>query len=255
MMQGPNFLNERAALSQIQNRGMVVNNVGYFSRGRFTITRTGASPNYAYTLAQGTEIRLFSYGQGGSMVAAGFASTDAATAVDTSLIKPYTTLAGQDVLIKGVSFLFNTNTDFEFLRVAAPEISVRLGLNGDGETFKLGSILNLPGFGGLDGWGDTQIRTPALAESRTFALLGSNGMPGAANFREFKPGFWWRREGEPDSSLQLTLRAERQVAVTGLADRAAAAGTTAAFNPPASIVVDLVAHLIVEAGGPQSVNR
>jgi hypothetical protein len=246
-------LPDRRTLDAIQRRGLVEGDYPYFSRVRFRVARAGVSPAYSYTLAAGTVVRAFSYGQNQNMDGAGFTGVTS-TAADTNILKAYTSLAAEDLAIYGVSLVVNPNSDFEFLRVSAPEISVRIGVNGEDSTKKLGTIVNLPSIGGLAGWGNTQVRTPPLDEERTYAFLGTNGVPHAADFYPVPSGIFWRKESDPDGSLVVTLTAERAVVITPLADRVAAAGV-AAYNPPATIDLDFVVHLKARSLASQSVNR
>ncbi len=237
---------------QVQDRGNVISSMPYFSRVVMAIARAGADP-YTYTLAQGTNVRAFSYGANQDMASAGLAGT-IATPADTNLTTAGKTLAGQAVQIFGVSVLVNPRTDFEFLRLAAQDISVQIGLNGDDATLKLGTLLNLPSIGGLQGWGDSAIAIPPLADARTQAFLGTNGWPTSGNYRMIPESIWWMPEGMKDSQLNIKFNVERAVATPSIAARAAAAGTTQAFTPPTSIVIDLMVHLITASQSPQSVN-
>lgn len=248
---GRQLIQDANRVPTVQDRGTVVSSMPYYSRVVFALARAGADP-YTYTLAQGTNVRAFSYGANQDMGSAGLTGT-LATPADTNLTTAGKTLAGQAVGIFGVSVLVNPVTDFEFLRIAAQHISVQIGLNGDDATLKLGTLLNLPSIGGLFGVGDSAIAIPPLANARQSAFLGSNGWPMSSNYRNIPEGIWWMPEGQKDSQLNIKFNAERAVVSSSIAARVAAAGVQA-FTPPATIYLDFTVHLICGSTSPQSVN-
>ena len=248
---GPAVIQGARQVPQVQSRGNVVSTMPYFSRVRFRLTRAGAGP-FTYTLAQGTIVRAFSYGIAGDMAPAGLPGTTA-TPADTNLTTAGKTLAGQAVNIFGIGVVVNPISDFGFLRLAAHRISVQVGLNGEGETLRLGTLLNLPGIGGLQGWGNSDIVIPDLSAARGFAFLGTNGVPVAQNYRAIPEGLWWMPEGAKDSQLTIKFTCEEAVATGSIAARAAATGVQA-FDPPTSIDLDFTVHLLTASQSPQSVN-
>lgn len=248
---GPSTIQGAQRVPGVQDRGNVVSTMPYFSRVRFAISRAGADP-YTYTLSAGTNVRAFNYGVNTDMGSAGISSYNA-TPADTNLTTAGKTLAGQAVNIFGVAILVNPVTDFEFLRLAAHRISVQIGLNGDDATLKLGTLLNLPSIGGLQGWGNTSIKPPPLASADNFAYLGTNGVPVAQNFRQIPEGIWWMPEGSKDSQFNIKFNCEEAVVTSSIAARTAAAGIQA-FTPPATIYLDFTVHLMTASQSPQSAN-
>lgn len=248
---GPAVIQGAARVPGTQDRGRVVSTMPYFSRVRFRVARAGAGP-FTYSLAQGTNVRAFNYAVNQDMGSAGIAGLNA-TPADTNLTTAGKTLAGQAVWVFGLAVLVNPVTDFEFLRLCAHRISVQFGLNGDDATLKLGTLLNLPSIGGLQGWGNTAIKPPPLASASDFAFLGTNGVPVAQNFRQIPEGIWWMPEGATDSQLNIKFNVEETVTTGSIAARVAAAGIQA-FDPPENIDLDFTVHLMTAAQRPQSTN-
>ena len=238
------------AIESAASRSTIASSAPYYSRVFLTADTVEAPVGtFTYTLPQGREVRAFGYAK--TDVIEGSAALKA-TPADTNLMNKGQTLAGQTVLIQGVSILAQGLTDFEFARRAMPEVSASISLNGDNQTMEMGTPLNLPGIGGLNGWGATGVITPPLGSSSDFAKLGSNGLQTSENFRRVPEGLIWRPAGSTDGTLVVKLRVERPIVIVAVA-RAAAAGI-AAFTPPAVLTLDLMVHLICVAVSDGSVN-
>lgn len=247
-----------AAIQDASRRSVIASSAPYFSRVFFDSEAVEApAGTFNYSLPQGTERRAFGYAKTDPVPGfpAKFGTQSNATSADTNLMTKGQTLAGQTVLIQGLACLIQPRSDFEFARNICSELSVSIGLNGDSQTMEMGTPLNLPGIGGLYGWGFTEMQTPAFdsAASSGVAKLASNGLPGADNFRRVPEGLIWRPAGKTDGSLVIKCKVERTVSMGPLVERVAAAGIQA-YDPPTQVVADLMFHLICIAVGDGSVN-
>lgn len=242
------------ALYAQQGRGISNSSFPYYSRVRINAPRTGAGP-FVYTIAAGTEVQAFGYAKAADMAPGGRAGV-VALPNDTNLLQPGETVQGQVVRILGVGIMALPTSDGELVRTAFPELSVAMSLNGDAEKFFLGNPLMNPGGGGLHGQMHSPSKQPPLPASFEFAFLGANGNPQVGNFRQFPVDVVWMPGGQQDGNLRVFIKAERAVAI-GAADRAAAAGTTAAFTSPADggVFLDLMVQLDCYSEAPLSVNR
>lgn len=216
----------------------------YFSRVRCQFVVTGAGP-YVYTLAQGTELKAFSYQIGQDMGGVGMPGT-IATKADTNLIQAGQTVSGEQLLVFGLSLYVEPTSDAALAKFLFPTLSVTLGLNGQSTIFPLGNPGFIPGGGGLSGIGDSYVQVPSFAEgytSRSGAIV--NGVPGVQNFLPFPQPFVWNPAGQNDSNLSLVLRAERPATfTTATADRVAAAGIAAWTHPAGTAVGTYVEFLV-----------
>ena len=251
---GAQIANIGPAIQQAADRGTIANSAPYFSRCFFDAARVGAGP-FTYTIPAGTERRVFGYAKGGVVQGTRNGVALEATSADTNLVQPGQTLAGQIVLIQGVSCLVQPGSDFELARLLLAEMSVNISTNGDTQSLFMGTPLNLPGIGGLFGLGNTALLEPPLnvGAPGQWAKLGANGEPLSDNFRRVPEGLIWRPAGNSDSNLVIKLRTERAVVANAVATRAAGAGIIA-YDPPAFAHVDLMFHLICVAISEASVN-
>lgn len=251
----------REAIATAGQRGTIASSAPYFSRVFFTADATESpAGTFNYAVAQGTERRAFGYAKTddvpGWPTSLGAAATHGkATSADTNLMTKGQTLAGQTVLIQGLACIVQPRSDFEFARNLLSEVSISIGLNGDNQQMEMGTPLNIPGIGGLYGWGFTGLIPPALsaAAGSEMAKLGSNGLPDANNYRRVPEGLIWRPAGKTDGTLVVRARVERGVAIGPVVERAAAVGIQV-FDPPTQIVCDLMFHLVCIAISDQSVN-
>jgi hypothetical protein len=235
-------------------RGVVASSAPYYSRLKFRAEGVEVTGVFTYTFTKGTELLAFGYAKTDNVQGTdeGIGTAQKATKADTNLSNKGSTLAGQKVLIQGLSVITQGETDYEAARLLLPEVSVTLSLNGDEQSITLGTPINIPGIGGLYGLGATGILEPALADAHTYARLGANGMPFSDNFRRVPEGYIWMPQGGKDGNMVIKFKIERDVVIVAT-ERAAATGILP-FDPPAIIEVDLMAHLICMAISNQSVN-
>jgi hypothetical protein len=254
---------QAAALSGViqdaASRNTIASSAPYYSRVFFTSAGVdGGGGSFTYTFPAGVERRAFGYAKTDPIPGAPFlAPANEATPADTNLMTKGQTLAGQTVLIQGVSVMVQPGSDFEAAKEMLTECSVSIGLNGDSQQMEMGTPLNLPGIGGLYGWGFSRLIAPAAQNNAggEFAKLGSNGVPGADNFRRVPEGLIWRPAGKTDGTLVIKFRSERAVVVGPVLSRAAQANPLIfAYTPPASVKIDLMCHLICIAISDASVN-
>lgn len=237
----------------------------YYSRVRFQFVNTVGGSTNTVTLAAGTELKAFNYAQGQSLAGAGFGGSLNATALETNLIKQSETVAGEAVKIFGISFMLDSDADAELTRLVFANTSVRIGLNGDQQLYQLGPLSMLPGGGGLNGVGRSDIVEPDLLSR--FALVGSvsNGLPGRSNFYLLPTPILWLPPGGSDATLVITARVERAISMvsTNRAAQAAGANTTGAtaFTAPTTVTANtygtytggwFVLHSVTKS--PRSVN-
>lgn len=237
-------------------RNTIASSAPYYSRVLFEVPAVEAPPGtFTYGIAQGQERRAFGYAKTDPVQGMGGAF-NAATPADTNLMSKGQTLAGQTVLIQGVSVMVQPTSDFELARVFLTECSCSIGLNGDSQVMEMGTPLNLPGIGGLYGWGFSALLQPdAQAPAGTqFAKLGANGLPHADDFRRVPEGLIWRPAGHTDGTLVIKFRAERPSSVVAVARAAQANPLILPFTPPAVARLDLMVHLICIAISDASVN-
>lgn len=232
----------------------------YFSRGRFTSTRS-ATP-YVYTISAGQEIRLFGYAQGGDMGAAGRGSTNATNA-DTNLVTAGQTIGGEKLTVTGVSIQICSNTiSPEMVAGIWDEISVKASTNGGSNAFLLGTPAMLPGGSGLYGAGSNYTGVQPITGGRPVFSFFSNGLPGNLNQGVIPEGFLWDRAGQTDSNLVILMKTERAFAsnlsgtnASDKADVTAATGILAYLYPTAAeVFVDVRVRLYGVAEADRSAN-
>lgn len=247
----------RAQMAQVRGQERTSTWNKYYSRVAYAFTRTstGGGTTFTYTVNSGTERSAFGYAIGQDMATAGLSGTTA-TAADTNLVKAAETIAGENLLVYGVSIYLTEDSDVELAKALWPLTSVTLQMNGGQENFRLGLPAMIPCAGGLTGIGNTKVRTPALNESyvsRSGAV--SNGAPFVENFLPFPQPIYWTNGGERDSNLVLRFRNERAVAVVSeTQDRAAAAGVSAWTAAADGVTVQFIVHLHSRQLSARSVN-
>ncbi len=208
----------------------------YYSRVRFAWSNSVNAGTNTYSITAGTEVKAFNYAQGQSLNGAGFGTTLTATALETNLIKQSETVAGEAVKIFGLSFMLDSDADAELTRLIFANTSVRIGLNGDQQLYQLGPLSMLPGGGGLNGVGRTDVVEPD--QISRFAMVGvlSNGLPGRSNFYLLPTPILWLPPGGSDATLVITCRVERTISFTSTNRTATAGGAntegTTAFTGP-----------------------
>lgn len=209
----------------------------YYSRVRFESTLAALT----YSIASGLESKAFSYGVGSGMTSAGFITiADVATYADTNLQTQNQTVAGENVIVKGVGIMLQPHSDFQLAKRADFSISVRAVINAT-MVYPLGIPSMIPGPGGLTGFGDSAtVGAPQLGQLEKVGVV-TNGMPIATNYFAFPDPLIWRSAGNGDSAFNVILKTERKIATDinlGLAARAgvaAGAGTSgAAIYTPAT---------------------
>jgi len=237
-------------------RNTIASSAPYYSRVLFEVDAVEApAGTFTYTIPQGQERRAFGYAKT-DPVQGMSGAFNAATPCDTNLMTKGQTLAGQTVLIQGVSVMVQPGSDFELARQFLTECSCSIGLNGDSQVMEMGTPLNLPGIGGLYGWGFTGVLAPDAQGNATsqFSKLGANGLPHADDYRRVPEGLIWRPAGHTDGTLVVKFRAERPSSVVSVERVAQADPLIFAFDPPARIKLDLMTHLICIAISDASVN-
>lgn len=222
----------------------------YYSVVRFAATVTTNGGNTIVTWQQGTELRPFSYRIQDPLTAAGFpvafGPNALATQADTNLVKSSETLAGEQVYIYGVSLMPSLTTDSWAFSVLNDVMSVRVSMDGDQRTWRLGRPYMLPASGGLYGLAGSVIAPASLG-------AWSNGIPDVANYYPFPEPILWTSSGETDSNFNLILRLERGAVVT--APTAATSPTAEGSGIDVGSYVDIMTRLHTSQTGARSLNQ
>jgi len=190
----------------------------YYSTVIFRALDSVAAPG-TYAFAAGEERKAFAYSEGAEWTIAGATTAldGRATFAETNLTKPNETIAGEAVEIQGLAIQVKPAiTDGErfhqarLLAQIATNVSVHLSLNGGQNAYKLGTIGQIPGAGGLVGPGndDLMFKVDAVADPATFQLA-QNGWQVRSNYYKLPEGIIWQPAGMTDSMLQVIFRNER----------------------------------------------
>lgn len=196
----------------------------YYSTVKYTATRTANEDgSYVWGMPVGGERRAFAYGLRETKEAAGYAVADGvATRADTNIVTKNQTISGQYVQIFGLALQWHTTAlnaegdpsvivsrDFAAAYISALMriISVRLSVNGDDNTYKLGTIGMVPGAGGLVGGGPFQTGLPFLDGPQQLNFA-ANGWQTRSNFLPIPEGVWWNTSDKPDGNFNLVFTTE-----------------------------------------------
>jgi hypothetical protein len=207
----------------------------YYSRVRFTATGITVTGTLAsYTLAAGAQVEAFGYTRTGDMSAAGLPGT-VATVADTNILTANQTIAGETVVIQGISIMALAQSDANFLKQLDQSTSVKIKLNGVTD-YLLGIPSMIPACGGLFGSSEAWSVAPSLADqvSRNIGVI-TNGIPHSSNFFPLSEPMLWCAAGRGDSNFAIDLKIERNVATInqfGSTARAAIADYVAPYTPP-----------------------
>ena len=261
----------------------------YYSRVKFFAERVGpAGGPYTYVIPRGSEVTAYSYAIDDIMTSAGFTQGDGtASSVDTNLTNRRQTTGGQSVLIHGIGIqplpaLLHVPTgaaggtipnvrkvDASLLSALFEAVSINLALNGGENGFRLGSLGQIPGAGGLCGASfDTTGNNGLAGEDKNIAFA-TNGQPSRSNWFRVPEGLVWRQQGNSDSNLDIRFRVERTITIFsgGSAEAQAIGGglDATADNLPANVAtgqaaqaypseigVELMVHLLGKVKGPRS---
>jgi hypothetical protein len=218
----------------------------YYSRVRFTADTLAAN---VYSLAAGGYVQAFGYGRNQDMAAAGLAGVRA-TPADTNILTANQTIAGEMVLIEGVSIIMLAQSDANFAKRLDQTVSVKIKTNGTTE-YLLGIPSMVPGCGGLFGSSEAWSVTPSIPDalSRSVGAL-SNGIPHSSNFMPLPEPMLWSSAGKGDSTFNVELKVEyaaATIAQFGSAARSAIADYQQAYTPPTAAQT-FVDYMIVLVG-------
>ena len=245
----------------------------YFSTVKFKAIRSGASGSFVYTMATQTRgLRAFGYALGETKEAAGYAAIDGqATAADTNIITKNQTISGQFVEIKGMAFQWHTcglnapsaglqtlrYLDGNFVSALHRVISCEMGVNGDEQTYKLGTIGMIPGAGGLRG-GASLLSGLGALDANQDTQFAANGWETRSNFFRVPEGVLWTTSDKPDGNLNVIFRQQEPLVLpAGGSPENNALATTAApiasvsrgYNYPTELVAELKVFLIGQVIG------
>lgn len=221
----------------------------YYSVIRFSGTVTTPGGNTTVTWQGGTELRPFSYRIGDPLTTAGFPATFGpnaqATQADTNLVKASETLAGEQLMVHGISLMPTLTTDTGGWAYLSDNMSVVISMDGDQRRYRLGRPYMIPASGGSYGFPQSVITPFAIGS-------WSNGVPDIANYYPFPEPLVWTSSGQTDSNFNVVLRLERTVAVT--------APTAAATSPVNSgldfgAYVDILVRLHTSQTADRSLNQ
>jgi len=203
------FIAKRAIASQASRL-----HLPYYSKVRFQFdvveTAPGPPATYQYTLVPGPR-NAFGYGRNDPLTAGGFpAALGNATLVETNLTKRSETIAGQKVMVHGISFMLSPLSDSALAADVFENTHATLEVDGQ-EALQLGPLPFCPGSGGLIG-GETFVTEPPIFQSSPRAWMpASNGEKRIDNFLPLPDPIVWTPSGMQDSTLIVRLATVRQL--------------------------------------------
>jgi hypothetical protein len=208
----------------------------YYSVIRFSGTVSVVGANTLVTWQGGTELRPFSYRIGDPLVTAGFPATFGpnaqATQADTNLVKASETLAGEQLMVHGISLMPSLTTDTGGWSYLSDSMSTVISMDGDQRRYRLGRPYMIPASGGSYGFPSSVITPFAIG-------AWSNGVPDIANYYPFPEPLMWTSSGQTDSNFNVVLRLERTVVVTAPTASTSPATTGIDFGAYVDIMVRL----------------
>ena len=204
----------------------------YYSTVKFVANTAQVAPNpRTYIVPNGTRLRAFAYAQGQTMQVAGYTAEDGvATPAETNLVSANETISGENVLIHGIALQVQASMqhiapagvapgivrapDSMLLGELTNSVVVSLGLNGDANLHRLGTVAMIPGAGGLTGSAH-DIVGPLQVAGQTDANQGypANGWAVRSNFFSLPEGLIWRNKGSADSNLNIIFDVVRQITI------------------------------------------
>lgn len=264
----PPMTPEEAFASQALEGQQRVTPWPYYSQVRIrTNARAPAAPAAGtYTLPTGAAQRAFGYAVGEDMAPAGAAGF-IATAAQTNLTVRGHTISGQSLYVTGIGLLplgwrltpANRPTDARLLDAIAGHVAVTLSVNGDENSYRLGTLEMLPAGRGLQGGRVDTAGVQPIAGGRPTYEWAQNGWPVMSNTFPVPEGIVWSPQGQADSQLNVIFTATQDVIVfTGgdpnnnLADELAAVGIRGYNYPADALEVDVQVWLRGRVCGPRS---
>lgn len=245
----------------------------YFSTVKFQAVRSGNPGSFVYTMTTQTRgLRAFGYALGKSKEAAGYSQNDGqATPADTNIVTENQTISGQFVEIWGMALQWHTaaldatapNTfDYRFLdgnfaSALHRIISVEVGVNGDENTYKLGTIGMVPGAGGLRGGAPLLTGLPALDGNQN-TDFAANGWETRSNFFHMPEGLLWTTSDKPDGNFNVIFRQQAPLILPAggspenqalASDQLAIPSVSMGYNYPEIITAELKCFLIGQTIG------
>lgn len=241
----PMSFGQKTTLRALQNQKFKYS-LPYWSTVRFAFTRTGAGPGpYTYTLAN-QEVVAFSYGVNDAAPAqAGFGGSGLTMSyTETNLQSRNETLAGEELLIRGIGIQPCADADADATRYVWRSTCAILTLNGGQNRVPIGPLSLVPGGGGLTGGGTNVLGMQPLPGGRPTVMHQSNGFPNRNNILSLPEGIVWKRKSERDGQLGVILQPapSRTMSFSTPADEAAAAGVRG-YSYPATLNVDVLVWL------------
>jgi hypothetical protein len=244
----------------------------YYSRVRFapdTITVDGSN-DATYTFLANHQVNPFQYGQGGSMVPAGFPASFVGTYEDTNLQlgNGRQTNDSALVVIQGVSVNVDPRSDPVMLKQIHNEIYLTSGFGAQLSQYKHGLPAFNPGAGALFGGGTSQGQMPNAADTNAIIPgFPANGWPSDQNYYVMDDQICWYPQSasrqEANFGMQMTIgRQVQYVAMArtaGLFATGGTAGSIPAIVPPAiagaqGTFVDYVIRLRTVSIKPRNTN-
>lgn len=250
----------------------------YYSTVKFDAPTADAAPGpFSYVMAKGTERRAFAYGLRETKQAAGYSVADGvATAADTNITTKNQTISGQFVEIKGIAFQWHTTAinksadpaaalemrtlSAQFVSALMRVISCEIGLNGDENTYKLGTIGMVPGAGGLRGGAPLAAGLPFL-DGNQDQQFAANGWETRSNFFRVPEGLIWKTSDKPDGNLNVIFRTQETLTIESGGsienrplgtNQAAIPSVSAGYNYPALLAAELKVFLVGQTIGGRS---
>jgi hypothetical protein len=244
----------------------------YYSRVRLapdTIAVDGSN-NVTYTFLANHQVNPFQYGQGGSMVPAGFPASFVGTYDDTNLQlgNGRQTNDSALVVIQGLGINVDPRSDAEMLRQLQNEMYLTSGFGSQLSIYKHGLPSFNPGGGALFGGGRTQGLMPSTSETTQVQSFPANGWPAEQDMYTMDDQICWYPQSasrnESNYGMQLTIGRQVQYVASaraaGIFATGGAAGSIPAVIPPFTAgaegtYVDLVIKLRAVSIKPRNTNQ
>jgi len=245
-----------------------------FRSGFVPVMEDQALVGWEYPFTRGEIRRAFAYGRGQSGVIAGFADAidGLMTLAETNLVKASETIGGHQVQIDGIAiFCKPAMTDGErflqarLLAQIATNVSIQMSLNGDQNTFPLGTLQQIPAAGGIVGAGNDDLDfIPLNYDKQSLGAniggpfdFAQNGWQTRGNYYRFPNGLIWNHAGIHDSMLNVIFTNERDFTVYtgGTPERIQVhqvEGEVPVPFKPLSVGVILTVQLIGQVVGPRT---
>ncbi len=258
-----------AAGKTFQARTIPYHSVGVM---QFDVVDADETAGVAYAVAaKNQQIVFFSYGSGEQVYLGGSAGFIRSTDAETNMAKGTSTNGAQDYVIEGVGLSSRgarvqfAGDNLTYLDALASDPTVQSSFEGNVAVYDPAAILmpaqaqspfNLENglFQSLLGQASVEFlfdrsrvekigTLELLPQAGAASYLRANGAPEASNRYRIPEGYLWRRDGEPDCEMTMTVTLQRAVVVPISLAAFYAGSEDGNFFAPSKIWLELVARL------------